>query len=177
MMRCWLMRALSTYLLLAALGCRLQAATELAGYAVSGNAEGAPAGCSAEDVAARLAGLFDAISRGDAGVVDEYFGRASGAAFQWYSIGLSENDSFAAYNWGDLEAYFEQRYRQNERLQLLSVEITGWDAGRGLVHFGPISLTRQADDLGWRAQPLGGKGAYHCGRQAFVVLSIGAPVE
>ena len=42
-------------------------------------------------VAARLAGLFDAISREDAGVVDAYFGRASSAAFQWYSIGVSEN--------------------------------------------------------------------------------------
>ena len=55
--------------------------------------------------------------------------------------------------------------------------MNSWDSGRGLVHFGPVTMTRHADDLkpglGGPERLAEGKGAYHCKTRAFVVLSFG----
>lgn len=48
---------------------------------VIGEADGAPIGCSPDDITARIAKMFDAINRGDPTVVDEFFGRKSSAPF------------------------------------------------------------------------------------------------
>ena len=153
---------------------------------VTGAAEGAPAGCSPDEVTARIVEMFAAVNRGDPNLVDEFFGRQSQAPFQWYSMDEfgkteAEENHFVAYAWDELDAYWPERYRQQERLQLRSVQFNGWEGARGLVHFGPIVLARQADDLrpglGGPESLAEGKGAYHCGTRAFVVLSLSMSLE
>ena len=152
-------------------------------YLVTGNADGAPNGCGPQEIAGRMVEMLDAINRGDTKLlVDEYFGREAGAPFEWYSItevGKTdiEKNHFVAYTWDDLADYFDQRHQQHEQMKLRSVQFNSWDAGRGLVHFGPIELSRHADDLrpglgGFESIALG-KGAYHCATKAFIVLSLG----
>lgn len=150
-------------------------------YVVSGNTDGAPVGCSPKEIAGRMVEMLDAINRADLKVVDEYFGRKDGAPFQWYSlteIGETdiEKNHFAAYHWDDLAGYFNQRYQQHEHMELRSIHFNEWDAERGLVHFGPIELSRQADDLrsggGDSESLVTGKGAYHCSTKTFVVFSL-----
>ena len=153
---------------------------------VTGAAEGAPAGCSPEEVAQRIVQMFEAVNRGDPNVVEEFFGRESRGPFQWYSMdefGRTEADKnhFVAYTLDELDLYWLERYWQHERLQLRSVEFNGWEGARGLVHFGPIVLSRQADDLqpglGGPERLAEGKGAYHCKTRAFVVLSLSMTME
>jgi hypothetical protein len=133
---------------------------------VTGETGGVPPGCDPRVVAARLVHLFDAINRGDPDIVDEYFGRSRNVPFMWYSTtepGPAGTVNFASYTWGELADYLDARYRQGEQLHLLSVQFNGWDAGRGLAHFGPILVTRRAADL----SP--GPGGY-CRRQGRVSL-------
>jgi hypothetical protein len=152
-------------------------------YLVTGNADGAPIGCSPQDVASRIVEMLDALNRGDTNkLVDEYFGRKEKAPFEWYSMTEfgktdTEKNHFVAYTWEDLARYFEQRHQQHEQMKLRWVQFNAWDAGRGLVHFGPLEVTRHADDLsrglGGSESIASGKGAYHCDTKAFVVLSLG----
>jgi hypothetical protein len=163
-------------------GCSQATTPNRTEYLVAGSADGAPVGCSPEDIARRMAALLEEINRGDPGVVDEYFGRKSMAPFRWYSMTEggetdAEKRHFVAYSWDDLAVYWEQRYQQKESLQLRSIDFNGWEQERGVVHFGPIVLARHADDLrpglGGPESIAQGKGAYHCATQAFVVLSLG----
>lgn len=151
-------------------------------YVVTGQADGAPAGCSPADIAARAAAMFAAISQGDEQVVDDYFGQQRAAPFQWYSMtetGPTEADKnhFVAYTLDDLTAYFTRRYAHPEQVRLHQIAFNGWEAARGIVHFGPIALTRQADDLPAGDGQVDGKGAYHCATHAFIVLSLGMSQE
>ena len=126
--------------------------------------------------------MFAAINRGEPKVVDEYMGKNRHAPFEWYSITEvdpsrpDKKNHFVAYNLDDLATYFNRRQEQNERLQLLSMKFNGWESARGIVHIGPIELTRHADDLpeglGGPERRVTGKGAYHCKTQAFIVLSF-----
>ncbi len=147
-------------------------AREPFGDPVSGDTSGAPPGCEAEAVASRIRAALAAISRGDADVVEEYFGRARGAPFQWYSI-----EGFVARSWEELSVYFHDRHQNGERLELVRVRFNSWEKDRGLVHFGPIVVKRSARDIDlaheeWK--PLAeGKGAYHCETTSIVVLSLG----
>jgi hypothetical protein len=152
-------------------------------YLVTGNADGAPIGCSPQDIASRIVEMLDVINRGNTNfLVDEYFGRKEKAPFEWYSmteVGKTDTEMnhFVAYTWDDLASYFDQRYQQHEQMKLRWVQFNAWDAGRGLVHFGPIEVTRDADDLrpglDGSESIASGKGAYHCDTKAFVVLSLG----
>lgn len=111
------------------------------------------------------------MSKGDASVVDEFFGRSRGAPFQWYSMTGSQH--FVAYNWEDLADYIAQRHDQGEQLRLRSMRFNGWEKARGLVHLGRITAERTAKDLEEDEAEVEGKGAYHCETRAFVVLSLG----
>jgi len=57
-----------------------------------------------------------------------------------------------------------------------SIQFNGWERARGLIHFGPVMISRTADDLSAPFQALG-KGAYSCARQQFVVLCLGGETE
>jgi hypothetical protein len=139
---------------------------------VSGQADGAPPGCSPQDVANRLIELFDAIGRGDPNVVPDFF---DGPQFAWYGIGEAnmpggvEKNRFVAHSLEELPAYFTQRHEKHEQVTLRELQVNGWEPERGLVHFGPVVLYREADDLRGMAE---GKGAYHCETQTFAVLSL-----
>jgi hypothetical protein len=143
---------------------------------VRGQADGAPNGCTPEHVAERLQGLFDAVSTSDPDVVPEYFGtfdgdhtRANtGIAFQWFCM-----DTTTVYDLPELETYFNERYEQNEQLRLRSITLNGWEPARGIIHFGPVAVDRQADDLGDEWQTFTGKGAYYCENQTFHILCMG----
>jgi len=133
----------------------------------TGDADGAPAGCSPADVTNRLSAMFAAINRGDPTVVAEFYGVAPNVPFQWYSL-----DEYAAFSLAELEAYLRERHAHQEQLQLERIQFNGWDPGRGLVHFGPLRLSRTADDLPAGPHVVEGKGAFHCQRQTVVVLSL-----
>ena len=127
-------------------------------------------------VTERLAELFAAITAGEsaAAVVDEYFGRARGAPFRWFSANAargSDQEHFAGYTWDDIEIYLSERYAQNERLELRGIQFTR--PGSVPAHFGYLEVVRQADDLPAPYYKLTGKGVYDCGKEAFVVLSLG----
>jgi hypothetical protein len=151
--------------------CRNEIMPTKVSYSVTGNADGAPIGCSPDEIASRISKAFDAINRADPNVVDKYFGRADYAPFGWYTIGNSD-EQFAAYTWRTLDEYFQQRYEQHEHLELQSIRFNGWDEERGLVHFGGIEVARQADDLSNSERIYRGKGAYYCKTRTIVVLSL-----
>ncbi len=149
------------------------------GVVVQGEAVGAPQGCSAQDVAYRVMSFTDAVNHGNPNVVIDFFGHDE-ELFQWYSMTLVKSgkveNHFVAYTLDELKGYFTERYKQHELLHLSQIQVNSWEAERGLVHFGPITLLRSADDL----QPspsrtvytAEGKGAFHCKEQKFAVLSL-----
>ena len=166
---------LGVLLLLTLTGCG-ETADNSTGYEVTGAAEGAPEDCSAEQVAARLDQLGQAISVQDIDRVLTFFDESP---FQWYSIDetpTSEAQGFTAYNLADLEAYFLERFAQNEKWELVELHVNSWDSARKLVHFGPVHIRRTANDLspdlGELENLTDGKGAYHCDSQTFIVLSL-----
>ena len=133
--------------------------------------------CPAAHVTSRLVELFAAISGATnvSDVVDEYFGRARGADFQWFSVNAARvagHEHFAGYSWAEVEGYLRERYVQNERLELQGIQLNY--VGNGGINFGFIEVVRRADDLPEPYYKLTGKGVYDCGAQAFVVLSLGA---
>ena len=142
---------------------------DLSGVEIRGNAEGAPEACPVETVAARLQALATAVNNEETDVVPRFFGESDGA-FQWYCM-PEAGEPFTAYTLDELDAYFQRRYEQNERWRLESVAFNGWRSG--MVHFGPVIITRTAADVEGPSFKALGKGAYHCGRQTFVVLCMG----
>ncbi len=124
----------------------------------------------------RLVDLFAAITAGEsaAAVVDEYFGRARGARLGWFSVNAARDsgqEHFTGYTWDDIEIYLSERYAQNERLELRGIQFNRpWSVP---AHFGSLEVVRQADDLPAPYYKLTGKGVYDCGKEAFVVLSLG----
>lgn len=140
---------------------------------IAGQADGAPAGCSPHDVGERLEGLFEALNQNDLEQAMSFFG--TGDRLEWYSAPEGDSQASTAYNLKDLSAYFFRRQAHHEQSQLHKFQANGWDAGRGLVHF-QFDATRRADDLGdGKPSTIGGKGAFHCQQQAFIVISLGSP--
>ena len=147
------------------------ATADLSAVEITGNADGAPEGCTVETVAARLQALATAINNEEPDVVPRFFGDSDGA-FQWYCMHESD-EPFTAYTLDELDAHFQRRYEQNERWRLDSVVFNGWRSGK--VHFGPVIIRRTAADLDAPFTALG-KGAYHCRLEAFLVLCLGERV-
>jgi len=138
---------------------------------VTGSAPGAPAGCNGQDVANRLAALFDAISRGDATASTQFFGLKDGEPFEWYSMNVMGGlPHFVAFRLVDLKGYLAQRAQRHERLALTAIQINYWDGW--LVHFGPLEALRSADDLPGARYRLRGKGAMQCEGKVFAKLSL-----
>lgn len=138
---------------------------------ITGQSDGAPTGCSPRDVGERLEDLFEALNQNNLEQAMSFF--STGDQLEWYSAPEDDSQTGTAYNLKDLSAFFSRRQAQHEQVQLLSFQANGWDAGRGLVHF-QFDATRRADDLGnGQLNTIGGKGAFFCEQQAFVVISLG----
>ena len=156
----------------AGIGVTPTAAIPLATPIITGNAEGAPDGCSVETVADRLMDLATAVNHTDENAAGEFFGKGS---MEWFCT-VEDGEPFTAYTTDELEAHFQRRYAQHEQWQVESIQFNGWERARGLIHFGPVIIWRTADDLSAPFQALG-KGAYSCARQQFVVLCLGGETE
>lgn len=173
---------LSLFLLFTLAGCIAQENDSI-DYEVWGAADGAPDGCRPDQVAERLAQLSQAINEKDSALVMDFF---RGGPFQWYSMGeagtaTTSERHFVAYTLNDLEGYFVERFAQDENWEMKELHVNGWESARRLVHFGPVRISRTANDL---PQELGGadnltegKGAYHCGSATFIVLSLGMNLD
>lgn len=136
---------------------------------VTGSAEGAPDGCTAETVTERLVDMAAAVNSADPNMARDFFGG------QWYCT-IEEGQPFTAYTTPELEAHLQRRYAQHERWQVASINVNGWEQTRGIIHFGPVVIWRTADDLEKPFESMG-KGAYSCERQRFVVLCLGGETE
>ena len=142
---------------------------------ITGEADGAPAGCGVQDVAQRLIGFADAFDQRDPQVVSEFFpANDSSISFRWYyaSEGEKTGEESTVRSVEELPAYFERRQAQHEQLHFRRIKVNGY-GGAGLVHF-EFTVRRQADDVnGGIARDVVGKGALQCGNHTFVVLNIG----
>jgi hypothetical protein len=138
---------------------------------VTGHAEGAPAGCSVEEVGQRLLDFANAFNRRDSQLVSTFFG-----AGVWYSG--SEGDHAGGmqyttiYSGRDLPAFFDRRHAQNEHLLFKQIQVNGWEWQRNIVHFA-FTVNRRADDLyDGKAREVVGKGAFHCQLQKIIVFVL-----
>jgi len=143
-------------------------ATSLA--TVTGQAEGAPTGCSVQEVTQQLQNFAVAFND-DQQRLSTMF--SDHAPFAWYSAPEGDSTSHAIYTVEELPEYFEQRHAQHEQLEFKRIQVNGWEAGHDLVHF-EFNVSRRADDLNsGQARQVIGKGAFHCETQTFVAISIG----
>jgi len=92
----------------------------------------------------------------------------SGRGFSWYSTDApGERINDEARDRSSLLAYFADRHKHRERLELRSFQFNGYSAnGRG--NFG-FELTRSSDD-GLASTPYVGKGAIDCDRSPFTLV-------
>ncbi len=139
---------------------------------MTGQADGAPEGCGVPEVGQRLVDFASAFNDGKPEAAETHF--TSRAPFAWYSAPAGDpKEATAIYSTDDLPKYFDRRFAQNETLQFKQINVNGWEAGRGLVHF-DFTVNRRADDLNHGiGVDVVGKGAFHCATQSFVVISIG----
>lgn len=142
-----------------------------------------PAGCSPEQVAHLIINFFDTVNEGNVDHIPQFFllpDHQSAASPQaWYSVSEHSVDGqargFAAYTQSDLRTYFVQRHQQQERLQLLMVDIGGpsWHGGVDIAYV----VSRAAKDLppalDGSERLSSGKGAINCQQQKIFVWSMG----
>ncbi len=119
-----------------------------------------PSGCTPRETAELLMRLADAVTSGDAMALDRLFttddppGRvdsADGLAFRWYSVTEGVGDRpwrhVVFYDRAPLFPYFAERHQQNERWDLIAVNMGGSSSRRpGGVGIG-YTIRRSADDL------------------------------
>lgn len=125
------------------------------------------ADCSPEKAAAIVTGFMNALNKGDIDAVLNHFGKG----FVWYSAPVgpaAERKTETIENVSQLEAYFKTRIAQQERMQLQKLTINS-----GRVDFA-LELHRTADDLGWAAGDIVGKGMLDCRQGTISVWSLGA---
>ena len=140
-----------------------------------------PTGCSPREVAGTVQRFFAAFNRGDRKSLDGVFvqrdptGHNPGrpdtpvrTAFQWYSTGERLIDYRRL-----LLAYFAERHRQHERMQLLSIAV----GSRGYEAHITYVIRRDADDLpvglGGNERIAFGKGAIDCRAQRIFLWTMG----
>lgn len=133
-----------------------------------------PKACRPQSVARLVLHFFGAFNRGDDGELSRLL--APEPAFQWYSAPGPDGKVVAKYRPSAARAYFAQRHRHDERLQLIMIDVS-YEKERDTGHVSYV-ITRQADDLEPRDEPglVVGKGAIDCGSGTVAVWSMG-PVE
>ncbi len=146
---------------------------------IEGGVGGAPVGCDADLVAERLQSLLDALADRDEAVLLEHLPSEDSEVFQWLSWSLPTSSpqgdaAVVARKPADLSTLLADPSLPNGPLQLEYMTINGWDASRGVVHFGPIRIRREAEASATTgdSQMMIGKGAFHCDAAGFAVLSL-----
>lgn len=128
-----------------------------------------PPSCRPAAVADIVMRFFSAIGRGDQEDLSALI--APEPRFQWYSV-QGGGRNFVAYERWKALAYFRTRYQQQERLRLLTVNVS-FDSGRSLGNVGYF-LKRSARDLQGRLGGLyAGKGSIDCTDGTIIVWSMG----
>lgn len=130
-----------------------------------------PDPCRPHSVARLVLDFFRAFNRGDDGELARLL--APEPAFQWYSAPGPGGRVVAKYRPSAARAYFAQRHRHGERLNLVMIDVD-YERERDVGHVSYV-ITRQANDL----EPIGepglvvGKGAIDCGSRTVAVWSMG----
>lgn len=133
-----------------------------------------PDACRPQSVARLVLDFFGAFNRGDDGKLSRLL--AQEPAFQWYSAPGPDGKVVAKYRSSAARAYFAQRHRHGERLELVMIDVS-YERERDIGHVSYV-ITRQANDLEPKGEPglVVGKGAIDCGSGTVAVWSLG-PVE
>jgi hypothetical protein len=135
-------------------------------WRVLGDTSGTPRGCSAAEGTATISLFLAAMRKADSAGLVRYV-----APRFVFSTGrfIPSDPFFAGKSIPELLQYARKRSRAHERMTVQAVWFNGW-RGRDL-QFGPIWFLRAADDLGNKARPGIGKGAYRCG-QGIIVFNL-----
>lgn len=138
-----------------------------------------PDNCRPENVAKRLVEFFQAINRGDAEQLTEFFG----SEFTWFSMSESNGEevigNFTTYYDRDaLSNYFADRHEQGEQWQLYAVRVNALRGRPGTPQGNYIdfeyTMGRSSPNLVESFEHMGhGKGVFHCVRQTISVWSSG----
>lgn len=91
---------------------------------VTGQADGAPAGCSAQHVAQQLQDFAVALNGGDQQKLSTLF--SDRAPFAWYSAPEGDSTFRDIYRVKELAQYFEQRHAQHEYFEFKQIRVNGW---------------------------------------------------
>lgn len=145
--------------------------------AVRGEVPEAPEGCDARSVANRLAAFLEAIGSDGEVIQAEFFPSPESRVFEFFAVGGGGLGHFVANEVGELGEYFRSRHAESDHMELIGITVNRWDDGRGLVHFGPVLVTRSANDLSPGIHPVVGKGALHCESQTIGALSLNTDPE
>ncbi len=88
---------------------------------VTGQADGAPAGCSVQEFAQQLQNFAAAFNEGDQQQLSTLF--SNRAPFAWYAAPEGASTMRSIYVVGELAQYFEQRHAQHEYLEFQQIQV------------------------------------------------------
>jgi len=130
-----------------------------------------PDGCNPDEVAQLIMRFLDAFNKGDQEILEGSFALAGE---RWFSDTISEEEHFTTYTQAELLDYYALRHQNNDRLQLIKVNVSP----RGLREVDiAFQMTREADDIepgrNGRNRYVQGKGGVFCRTQKFMVWSMG----
>ena len=131
-------------------------------WKIRGDTTGAPRGCSAAAGISAISAWFAAFTDADSAGLAKASSTPNGR-FVFSTGKFTTSDRFIPVRtFEDLLAYARERARQRERMTVEEVRFNGW-RGR-VLEWGPIYITRSANDLGDKPLPGVGKGGYWCGQ-------------
>lgn len=147
---------------------------------VTRESQSLPSGCTPREVASLLVRFTDAVNRGDTDSLARMLPTADaprgiatpGTEFRWYSVTDPGFRHAVVYTRADALAYFAERHEQNERLELIAVDVApSWVVGGAGITY---ALRRDADDLPPTLSRFAfGKGGIDCKGQRIYVWSMG----
>jgi hypothetical protein len=131
-----------------------------------------PGGCGPAETARLIMHFLDAYNSSDQELLADMFA-LYGDRNRWFSDTRGEEVNFTARRQSSLLNYIAHRRQQDDRLQLVAVEVadSSWHGGVDIV----FRLTRTANDLGpdGGERYVRGKGAIMCDLQKFMAWSMG----
>jgi hypothetical protein len=136
---------------------------------------GAPSGCTAQDVAHRFEDLLRALSAGETGIAEKFFHSAP-SSFYWFSLGDLRKKSDARFaltveSQDSLPRYFDRKPFAGTDLRLTRITFLDWDAKTNHMSLAPFEFdVNPTDSL--RRGYAGGKGGYDCETRSFNGMSL-----